>query len=314
MRILFMGTPDFAQICLQALVKAGLEVVAAVTQPDKPRGRGHQMIPPPVKVYAQAQEIPVYQPQTLRDGAFAETLEQLAPDVIVVAAYGKILPPYIIEYPRLGCINAHGSLLPKYRGAAPIQRAIMDGEQETGITIMYMNQGLDTGDMLLWEKTPIGDTDDFASIHDRLAHIAGGLLVRVLPMLESGEAVPVKQDDALATYAAKIEKADCVLDFSMNAQSLLWKIRGLSPYPLSMTRAPDGKLLKIVSATLSEGVTQQPAGTITEVSDRGFCVACGDGKQILVTGVLPEGKGRMSAADFVRGRRIQAGERLAWTI
>ena len=171
MRIVFMGTPDFAQICLQALVEAGLDVVAAVTQPDKPRGRGYQMIPPPVKVFAQEQGISVYQPQTLRDGAFEETLRQLDPDVIVVAAYGKILPSYIIDYPRLGCINAHGSLLPKYRGAAPIQRAIMDGEEETGITIMYMNQGLDTGDMLLWEKTPIADTDDFASMHDRLAQL-----------------------------------------------------------------------------------------------------------------------------------------------
>lgn len=314
MRILFMGTPDFAKVCLQSLVEAGMNVAAAVTQPDKPRGRGYQMIPPPVKVYAQAQGIPVYQPQTLRDGAFAETLGQLNPDAIVVAAYGKILPSYILAYPRLGCINAHGSLLPKYRGAAPIQRAIMNGEQETGITIMYMNQGLDTGDMLLWEKTPITDTDDFASMHDRLAQIAGELLVRVLPMLETGEIIPVKQDETLATYAAKIEKADCVLDFSMNAQSLLWKIRGLSPYPLSMTRTPNGKLLKIVSASAEEGISQEPAGTVTDVSERGFCVACGDGKQILVTGVLPEGKGRMTAADFARGRRIQVGERLAWTI
>ncbi len=314
MRIVFMGTPDFAQICLQALVEAGLDVVAAVTQPDKPRGRGYQMIPPPVKMFAQEQGISVYQPQTLRNGAFEETLKQLDPDVIVVAAYGKILPSYIIDYPRLGCINAHGSLLPKYRGAAPIQRAIMDGSAETGITIMYMNQGLDTGDMLLWEKTPITDTDDFASMHDRLAQMAGELLVRVLPMLEAGTAVPVKQDDVLATYAHKIEKADCILDFSMDAQALLWKIRGLSPYPLSMTRTPDGKLLKIVSASLAKGTSQEPAGTVTDISDTGFCVACGDGKKILVTGVLPEGKGRMAAADFVRGRRIQTGVRLAWTI
>ena len=314
MRIVFMGTPDFAQICLQALVEAGLDVVAAVTQPDKPRGRGYQMIPPPVKAFAQEQGISVYQPQTLRDGAFEETLRQLDPDVIVVAAYGKILPSYIIDYPRLGCINAHGSLLPKYRGAAPIQRAIMDGEEETGITIMYMNQGLDTGDMLLWEKTPIADTDDFASMHDRLAQMAGELLVRVLPMLEAGTVVPAKQDDVLATYAHKIEKADCVLDFSMDAQILLWKIRGLSPYPLSVTRTPDGKLLKIVSASLAEGTSQELAGTVTDISDTGFCVVCGDGKKILITGVLPEGKGRMPAADFVRGRRIQTGARLAWTI
>lgn len=314
MRILFMGTPDFAQVCLRALVEAGLHVIAAVTQPDHPKGRGYQMIPPPVKVYAEEQGIPVYQPETLRDGTFADTLNWLNPDVIVVAAYGKILPPYIIDYPRLGCINAHGSLLPKYRGAAPIQRAIMDGETETGITIMYMNEGLDTGDMLLWEKTPITDADNFETMHDRLAAMAGKLLVEVVHLLEAGKAVPVKQDDRLATYAQKIEKADCVLDFSMDARSLLYRIRGLSPYPLAMTRTPDGKLLKIISARLIEGTAREAAGTVTDLSDDGFCVACGNGQKLLITGVLPEGKGRMQAADFVRGRRIKAGDRLTWTI
>jgi len=312
MRILFMGTPDFAQVCLRALVEAGLNVVAAVTQPDKPKGRGYQMVSPSVKVYAQQQGIDVYQPQTLKDGAFAETLEQLAPDLIIVVAYGKILPSYILAYPRFGCINAHGSLLPKYRGAAPIQRAIMEGEQETGITIMYMNEGLDTGDMLLSEETPISDTDNFETLHDRLAVIAGRLLVRVVPMLETGTAVPIPQDDALATYANKILKEDCILDFSMDAQVLLHQIQGLSPYPLAMTKMPNEKLLKIVSAKMVDGSVQAPAGTVADLSDAGFTVVCGDGRKLLITGVLPEGKGRMQAADFVRGRRIQAGDLLTW--
>lgn len=312
MRIVFMGTPDFAQICLRALVEVGLNVVAAVTQPDKPKGRGYQMVPSPVKMYAEQQNIPVYQPQTLKDGAFAETLTRLAPDLIVVAAYGKILPSYIIEYPRLGCINAHGSLLPKYRGAAPIQRAIMEGEQETGITIMYMNEGLDTGDMLLSEKTLISDVDNFETLHDRLAVMAGRLLIRVIPMLEAGTAVSVPQDDALANYANKILKEDCILDFSKDTQTLLHQIQGLSPYPLAVTKTPNGKLLKIVSAKLADGSAKDPAGTVADLSDAGFTVVCGDGRKLLITGVLPEGKGRMAAADFVRGRRIQSGELLTW--
>lgn len=312
MRIVFMGTPDFAQVCLRALVEAGLNVVAAVTQPDKPKGRGYQMIPPPVKAYAQEQGIPVYQPQTLKDGAFAQTLARLAPDLIIVVAYGKILPSYIIEYPRLGCINAHGSLLPKYRGAAPIQRAIMDGEKETGITIIYMDAGIDTGDMLLSEKTPIYDTDNFETLHDRLADIAGRLLVRVAPMLEAGTVMSVPQDDTLSNYASKILKEDCILDFSKDAQVLLHQIQGLSPYPLAMTKTPNGKLLKIVSAKITDAREKSPAGTVADLSDAGFTIVCGDGRKLLVTGVLPEGKGRMQAADFARGRQIQAGDRLAW--
>lgn len=313
MRILFMGTPDFAQVCLQSLVEAGQQVIAVVTQPDKPKGRGYQMISPPVKIYAQEQKIPVYQPQTLRDGTFADTLAELKPDVIIVVAYGKILPSYILDYPRFGCINAHGSLLPKYRGAAPIQRAIMEGEAETGITIMYMDVGVDTGNMLLWDKTPITEEDTFETVHDRLAAMAGKLLVQVLPLLEAGKAASVRQDDTLATYAPKIEKADCILDFSRDANAILWQIRGLSPYPLAMTRTPDGKLLKVLSAKPAQGTSNAPAGTVTDLTDEGFCVACGDGQKILITGVLPEGKSRMQAADFVRGRRIQAGDRLAWT-
>ncbi len=312
MKVLFMGTPDFAKICLSAIVEEGFEVVGVVTQPDKPKGRSYKLTPPPVKVYAEEKGLPVYQPETLKDEAFLPELEALAPDIIIVAAYGKILPPYIINYPKYGCINAHGSILPKYRGAAPIQRAIMDGETETGITVMYMNEGLDTGDMILIEKTPITEEDNFETMHDRLAEIGGRTLVQAMYMLRDGTANPEKQDDSLATYAEKITKADCIIDFALPQDKLLSKIRGLSPFPLSCTKTPDGRLLKIISATVASGASEAKPGTVCAVDNEGFEVVCGGGKKIRVKEVLPEGKGRMTAADFVRGRRIEKGERLAW--
>ena len=312
LKVLFMGTPDFAAECLKAIVENGWNAVGAVTQPDRPSGRGYRLIPCAVKKYAEENKIPVFQPETLRDGAFEKTLEELAPDVIVVAAYGKILPSYIINYPKYGCINAHGSLLPKYRGAAPIQRAIMDGERETGITVMYMDEGLDTGDMILTERTLITEEDDFETLHDRLAGIAGGALCRALSLLEKGEAQRVPQDSSLATYAAKIGKEDCILDFSLDRDSLLNIIRGLSPFPLAQTRTPDARLLKIISAKAAAGSSEAAHGTVCALQPDGFDVVCGGGKKMRITAVLPEGKGRMSAADFVRGRRLEAGDILKW--
>ena len=307
-----MGTPDFAKICLQHIADAGHDIVGVVTQPDKPKGRSYKLTPPPVKVYAEERGFTVYQPETLKDEAFLPTLLELCPDIIIVAAYGKILPPYIINYPKYGCINAHGSILPKYRGAAPIQRAIIDGESETGITVMYMNEGLDTGDMILKETTPITEEDNFETMHDRLAEIGGRTLVEAMELLEKGEASPEKQDDSLATYAEKITKADCIIDFNVPREKLLCKIRGLSPFPLSVTKTPDGRLLKIVSAEEASGASEAKPGTVTVVDKDGFEVVCAGGKKIRVKEVLPEGKGRMTAADFVRGRRIEAGDILAW--
>lgn len=307
-----MGTPDFAKICLMHVAEAGHDIVGVVTQPDKPKGRSYKLTPPPVKVYAEERGYTVYQPETLRDEAFLPTLESLCPDIIIVAAYGKILPPYIINYPKYGCINAHGSILPKYRGAAPIQRAIIDGESETGITVMYMNEGLDTGDMILKETTPITESDNFETMHDRLAEIGGRTLVSAIDLLEKGEARPEKQDDSLATYAEKITKADCIIDFNIPREKLLCKIRGLSPFPLAVTKTPDGRLLKIVSAEAASGASEAKPGTVTVVDKDGFEVVCAEGKKIRVKEVLPEGKGRMSAADFVRGRRIEVGDKLTW--
>ena len=308
MRILFMGTPDFALPTLRALCENGHEVVGAVTQPDKPKGRGHHLTPPPIKVYAMEQNIPVYQPLTLKGEEFAALLSELDPEMIVVVAYGKILPQNVLDYPKYGCVNVHGSLLPEYRGAAPMQRAIIDGKKVTGITTMLMAAGLDTGDMLLKSEVEIGENDNFEDIHDRLAECGADLLIKTVEGLEKGEIIPEKQDDSLATYAAKIEKSDCLLDFSNDATVLHDLIRGLSPIPLTFTHTPDGKLLKIVESRIidAEKVSDKPYGTVISVGED-IKVACGKGILSLLT-VVPEGKGKMSAADFVRGRKIAEGD------
>ena len=309
MRILFMGTPDFAVFSLRALVEAGENVIGVITQPDKPKGRGYEMMPPPVKVYATEQSLPVYQPTTLKGDEFAALLSELEPELIVVVAFGKILPKNVLDYPKYGCINVHGSLLPAYRGAAPMQRAIIDGCKTTGITTMYMAEGLDTGDMLLKRKVEIGENDNFEDIHDRLGAAGAKTLIDTIEALRLGTLRPEKQDDALSTYAAKIEKADCQLDFSHCARALHDRIRGLSPIPLAFTHTPDGKLLKILAARVSDHPCPETAapGTVLALDGGEITVACGNTTTLAITRVLPEGKGRMDAADFIRGRKIAAG-------
>lgn len=307
-----MGTPDFAAECLCALADEGYNIVGVVTQPDKPVGRGMKLTPPPVKVLAEERGYPVYQPETLKDGAFADTLTELSPDVIFVAAYGKILPTYILDYPKFGCINAHASILPKYRGAAPIQRAIMDGESETGVTAMYMAEGLDTGDMILIEKCDITESDNFGTVHDKLCVCGGKALCRVAKILASGEPLPREaQDDSLSTYAAKITAEDYTVDFKEDAASVSRRIRGLSPVPLCRCKTPDGKGIKLVAATVSDkSIGDNAPGTVIAVSDKGqgeIVVACESGA-VSITEVRPEGKGSMKAADFVRGRKIAVGD------
>ena len=305
-----MGTPDFALPTLRELCLAGHEIVGVVTQPDKPKGRGHHLTPPPIKVFAIEKSIPVYQPGTLRGEEFEQTLKSLDPEMIVVVAYGKILPQNVLDYPKYGCVNVHGSLLPEYRGAAPMQRAIIDGKTVTGITTMLMAAGLDTGDMLLKCEVEIGENDNFEDIHDRLSEAGAKLLVETVEKLEKGEITPEKQDDSKATYAAKIEKSDCLLDFSLDAKTLHDLIRGLSPIPLSFTHTPDGKLLKVVESRIvdSEKTVKALPGTVLSVGED-IKVVCGKGILSLLT-VVPEGKGRMSAADFVRGRKIAEGNLL----
>ena len=309
MRILFMGTPDFALFTLKALVDAGENVVGVVTQPDKPKGRGYELCPPPVKVYALEQGLPVYQPTTLKNGAFDSDLRALAPDVIVVVAYGKILPKDVLDLPKHGCINVHGSLLPEYRGAAPMQRAIIDGKTETGVTTMQMAEGLDTGDMLVTVRVPIGENDNFEDIHDRLGLAGAEALMETLAQLRNGTLTATVQDDALSTYAAKIEKADCLLDFTMDARTVHNRVRGLSPIPLSFTRTPDGKMLKIPESRVCHEKTHTGAefGQILDL-DGVIRVACGEGTVLEILRVLPEGKGRMSAADYIRGRKLCVGD------
>ena len=307
MKILFMGTPDFAVFSLKALIEAGHEIVGVVTQPDKPKGRGYTLTPPPVKVVATEHNIPVYQPATLRDDAFASLLSKLDPEICVVVAFGKILPENVLKYPKYGCINVHGSLLPEYRGAAPMQRAIIDGKDVTGITTMYMDVGLDTGDMLLRREVEILENDNFEDIHDKLGVCGAKLIAETLAALESGSAVRIPQDESKATYAQKITKADCLIDFSKSAKEVHDRIRGLSPIPLSFTHTPDGKILKITSALISDRDNiKGEAGRVISL-DGGITVACGRGA-VTLTGVVPEGKGRMGAIDFIRGRKVSIGD------
>ena len=309
MRILFMGTPDFALFSLRALVDAGEDVIGVVTQPDKPKGRGYALTPPPVKVYALEKGLPVYQPATLRGEEFASLLTELAPDLIVVVAFGKILPQNVLDYPKYGCINVHGSLLPEYRGAAPMQRAIIDGKKETGITTMKMDVGLDTGDMLLVSKIAIETNDNFETVHDKLGACGAETLLDTIKELRAGTLIAQKQDDALATYAAKIEKADCLIDFDRPAQAIHDQIRGLSPIPLSFTHTPDGKMLKIIASELVSVDHSAPAGTVLSLDGGKIVVACKESAVALLT-VLPEGKKRMAASDFINGRKIQVGDLL----
>ncbi len=316
LKILFMGTPDFACATLRALVEHGEKIVGVVTQPDKPKGRGYTLTPPPVKIYALEQGLDVYQPTTLKAGtedgdAFAETLRALDPELIVVVAYGKILPTSVLDYPRLGCVNVHGSLLPAYRGAAPMQRAIIDGCTETGITTMHMADGIDTGDMLLKRVVPIGENDNFEDIHDRMAEVGAQLMLETLDGLIAGAIAPEPQDHALATHAAKIEREDCVIDFARSAGAVHNQIRGLSPIPLAFTALPDGKRVKVIASTVADRETAHAIpGEILAASGDGegwIEVACAVGS-IRVHRLLPEGKSRMTAADFLRGRKASVGD------
>ena len=307
MRILFMGTPDFARSILEKLHKDGENIVAVVTQPDKPQGRKMILTPPPVKQYAMENGLPVYQPVTLKDGAFAEELSLVDPELIIVAAYGKILPAYVLDYPKYGCINAHASLLPRWRGAAPIQRAIMAGDRLSGVTAMYMAQGLDTGDMILTVRVPITDEDDFGTLHDKLAVAGGEAMTETIAKLLDGTVTREVQNDADATYAAKIENPDCVIDFTKSVTDVYNQVRGLSPVPLALSWMPDGKRLKIVSAEKEICSVTAAPGTVVAIERGTLDIACADGI-LHVTHLQPEGKGRMSAADFLRGRKLSVGD------
>ena len=301
--IMFMGTPEISATCLKQLLDDGHGISVVITREDKPRGRGNVMTPTPVKTLAIQHGIPVYTPKTLRDEAFAQLLQEYKPEIIVVVAYGKILPLNVIEYPKFGCVNLHVSLLPKYRGAAPMQRAIMEGESETGVTVMYMAEGLDTGDIISVEKFPILPEDDFEAIHDRSAEVGGRLLSATIEQIYNGTAERTPQDDSLACYASKVEKEDCKIDFTLSAQKLDCIIRGVTPIPGAFDYH-GGKMLKINKARPVSG--KGTPGEVIDLSDKGegyVTIACGEGA-LKVTMLIPEGKGKMTAGDFVRGRKI----------
>lgn len=305
MRIVFMGTPEFAVPSLQALLDEGYDVAAVFTQPDKPKGRGYQLAAPPVKVLAQECGIPVYQPVKMRDGTVAAQLRELAPDLIVVVAYGRILPKEILEIPPMGCINVHGSLLPKYRGAGPIQWAVINGETETGVTTMYMGEGLDTGDMLLKEVMPIGPAETSDELHDRMMVVGASCLKETVKGLLAGALTPVPQKDEDATFAPLLDKKLARLDFTQSAQTLHNLVRGLYSWPMATTML-DGKLLKIHRAQVAEGYQGEPGMVLAD--DR-FIVGCGQGALELLEVQLAGAK-RMPAAEFMRGRRINIGSRV----
>jgi methionyl-tRNA formyltransferase len=305
-RILFMGTPAFAVPALEGLADNGYPVIAVVTQPDRPQGRGRTMAPPPVKVVAEAHGLTALQPEKVRTPDFLEAFRQLAPDLVIVAAFGQILPREIIHGPREGCINIHPSLLPKYRGAAPINWTLIRGEEKTGVTIMRMDEGVDSGDILLQEETPIGAEEAFGALHDRLATMGAGLLLKALAMLEAGTLQPRPQDHRLATTAPRLAPEDGLIRWDTDARAIVTLIRGLSPTPSAYTFLNEKKL-KIFMATAEIADVRDAPGTVTGETALGLRVAAGNG-YVLLREVQLEGKKRLAVRDFLRGVRIAPGQ------
>ena len=310
MKVVYMGTPDFAVPPLRALVKAGYEVVAAVTQPDKPKGRSKTLLPPPVKEEALKYNIPVYQPLKVREPEFMETLKNLAPDVIVVAAFGQIIPKAILDLPEFGCLNIHASLLPKYRGAAPIQQAVINGDKEAGVTIMKMGTGLDTGDMISRASVLLAEDETGGSLFDRLSELGAELLINTLPSIFDRTAVYEPQpEDSPTPYAGMITKQMGLLDFQKDAETLERLIRGLNPWPSAYAYFK-GKTLKIWKAAVEKsGSEPEEPGTVIKADKDGIHVVCGQDILILQE-VQLEGKKRMDAAAFLRGCHMEPGTML----
>lgn len=306
MRIVFMGTPGFAVPTLDALVAGGDEVVLVVTQPDRPKGRGQALHPPPVKIRALELGIPILQPLKVRDPEALAAIEASRPDLIVVVAFGQILPRALLEMPPYGCINVHASLLPRYRGAAPINWCIIEGETETGVTTMQMDVGLDTGDMLLKKRVSIGPDETAGELHDRLMVLGAEAMVETLDLLKRGELSPEKQDDSLSTYAPMLKKETGLVDWTMPAERVRNLVRGVDPWPGAYTWF-EGGMLKLFSPRLGTG--SGAPGTILAATPAGIEIACGDGS-VIFREVQTEGKRRMDAASFCAGHRIPPGSRV----
>lgn len=311
MKVVYMGTPDFAVDTLQAIVDAGHEVALVVTQPDKAKGRGKKLCYTPVKEKAMECHLEVAQPEKVREESFVERLKAIAPDVIVVVAFGQILPESILNIPKYGCINVHASLLPAYRGAAPIQWAVIDGLAETGVTTMYMEKGLDTGDIICQSKLPLAADETGGSLFDKLAKEGADLLVKTLKMLEDGTATRTKQDDSRSSYAKMLSKDMGCLDFSKDAVVLERLIRGLNPWPSAYT-AIQGKTLKIYVAEVvaeEDCTTDAAPGTVIAVDKKSFTVRCGNGA-LRIYNLQLEGKKRMDTSAFLLGYKVENGMQL----
>lgn len=304
MKLIFMGTPDFAVPCLERLIKAGHEIAAVFSQPDKPRGRKMILTPPEVKACALKHGLTVYQPKSLRNDEAMELIKEIAPDCIVVAAYGKILPKAMLDLPKYGCINVHGSLLPKYRGSAPIQWSVINGEKETGVTIMQMAEGVDTGDMLYQKAIPIGIDDTAESMFEKLSDLGGEMIVEALDLLEEGKLTPIKQDETLATHAPMLNKEIAVIDWNKSALEVHNLVRGLYSWPIAQTTL-HGKKLKIYRTAVGKGSGE--AGTVISTSP--LTIACGEGA-VVIEELQLEGKKRMDAKAFLIGHPLQIKEKI----
>ena len=302
MSILFMGTPDFAIPSLKIFLEQGLSITGVVTQPDRPKGRGRRLVPPPVKVIAEAHDLPVFQPEKIREESFLQVFRDLAPDLVVVAAFGQILPREMLTQPQYGCINIHPSLLPRYRGAAPIQWSLIRGEKVTGVTIMRLDEGVDSGDILLQEEVAITPEETFASLHDRLAEIGARMLYQTIGMLIDQSIHPMPQDHTKATLAPRLKKEDALINWHMNVQEILALIRGLSPDPGAYTYI-DGKKLKIFAASGVISPPADPPGTILIPRKNELTITAGDGA-ISLLDVQGENKNRMSIQNFLQGYRM----------
>ena len=305
MRIVFMGTPDFAVPCLARLIADGHEIAGVFTQPDKPKGRGMKLCPPPVKELALERNLPVYQPENMKDGAALQILRELKPELIVVVAFGRILPKDILDLPPYGCINVHGSLLPRYRGAAPIQWSVLNGDETAGVTTMYLAEGLDTGDMILKKETPVGPEETSGELFDRLSVLGAEALSETVALIAAGKARRTPQDDSLSCYAPMLTKQDAKIDFTKSAREVHNLVRGMSPWPVAHTTL-DGKTLKVHRTRTAEG-----SGAPGEVLEDGrrLVVACGEGAVEFLE-IQAEGSRRMAAADYLRGHPVMKGAKL----
>lgn len=303
MRVVFMGTPDFASASLKKLIEEEFEIAGVFTQPDKPKGRGMEMSFSPVKELALQHGLPVYQPEKMRDGTALAILEELRPDILAVVAYGRILPDEMLALPKYGAVNVHGSLLPKYRGAAPIQWAVLNGDKVTGVSTMYLAHDMDTGDVIYTEETQIGEFETSGELFDRLKVMGAALLVKTLRDIESGIAPRTPQNHAEASYVKMLDKSICPIDWNKNPREIVKHIYGLQPWPVA-TMELEGKSYRVFAAAYSGRKSGKTPGSLVAAGEEGLEFVCGNGETLLITELQAPGKKRMQVSDFLRGHRV----------